>query len=197
MHTRLYLPAQKDETHPCTGICSFYATIAATMRQQFWRHAAPIAAPVFQRLPWRYRRAIFRWTNPTFLIGVAAVCLNENNEVLLLKHRFLDPSSPWGLPGGLVERGEKPQQGLRREVYEETGLQLGEFVPLHVDSDEQLVELFFLGRIQSATPRLQAAEVVDWVWCDLRSVDLPIRPSHREALRLAAQFGEAVPPALT
>ncbi len=32
----------------------------------------------------------------------------------------------WQLPGGWIERGESPQQAARREVSEETGLQLRE-----------------------------------------------------------------------
>ena len=28
----------------------------------------------------------------------------------------------WGIPGGWAETGESPQQSIKREIYEETGL---------------------------------------------------------------------------
>lgn len=58
------------------------------------------------------------------LAGDAAVVLaiNENNEVLMVK----EPRTPIGkvilaLPAGMVEEGEKPEDGALRELEEETG----------------------------------------------------------------------------
>jgi ADP-ribose pyrophosphatase YjhB (NUDIX family) len=42
---------------------------------------------------------------------------------LLLKHRFR-PGSGWGMPGGFLEHGEQPEDGLRRELREEMGLEV-------------------------------------------------------------------------
>jgi len=36
----------------------------------------------------------------------------------------------WTLPGGKLELGETPEQGLRREVFEETGVSLTPEIPL-------------------------------------------------------------------
>ncbi len=44
---------------------------------------------------------------------------------LLLVERATEPlKGYWSLPGGIVEAGEKLEDGIRREVLEETGLQV-------------------------------------------------------------------------
>lgn len=58
------------------------------------------------------------------LILPGAVVLVFNNEgKLLLQHRS---DGGWGLPGGLMELGESLEETARREVKEETGLDIGE-----------------------------------------------------------------------
>ena len=53
---------------------------------------------------------------------VAAVLDNENN--LLLVKRAMEPArGEWCLPGGFVELDEAPEQGVLRELHEETGLE--------------------------------------------------------------------------
>lgn len=55
----------------------------------------------------------------TFKIGVFAIILNNDNEVLLAHRTDRDM---WNLPGGKLEYGESPWEGVIREVKEETGL---------------------------------------------------------------------------
>ena len=48
-----------------------------------------------------------------------------DNEKLLIVERANEPfKGYWSLPGGIVECGEKLEQGIRREVLEETGLEV-------------------------------------------------------------------------
>ena len=50
----------------------------------------------------------------------------EDDGRMLLGRRAFEPSAGlWDLPGGFVDEYEHPEAGLRREVREETGLELG------------------------------------------------------------------------
>ena len=57
----------------------------------------------------------------------ATLCHILRGNKLLLKRAIRGISvGKWNAPGGKIERGETPQQNVRREVLEETGLVLGE-----------------------------------------------------------------------
>jgi len=54
-----------------------------------------------------------------FTIGVFGILLDAQQRVLLCHRRDFDL---WNLPGGGLEPGEAPWEGVTREVREETGL---------------------------------------------------------------------------
>jgi ADP-ribose pyrophosphatase YjhB (NUDIX family) len=56
--------------------------------------------------------------------GAEAVLLDGDGRVLLGRRRFEPRSGYWDLPGGFLEEGEEPLDALRREVREETGLEV-------------------------------------------------------------------------
>lgn len=58
---------------------------------------------------------------PHFMVGVVGVIRNELGEFLLFKHTYR-PATPWGLPTGFLEHGERPDDALRREIREEAGV---------------------------------------------------------------------------
>ena len=57
---------------------------------------------------------------PTHIIAAAGIVVNDNDEVLMVKtHR-----EGWVFPGGQVEIGENVIDAVRREVMEETGVEI-------------------------------------------------------------------------
>ncbi|MDA1311937.1 MAG: NUDIX hydrolase [Acidobacteria bacterium] len=65
------------------------------------------------------------------IIGVGAVIL-ENDAVLLVRRGNEPLKGIWSIPGGALELGENLIDGVRREVREETGLEIdvGEIVEI-------------------------------------------------------------------
>jgi len=62
-----------------------------------------------------------RIIRPWFHVFAAAVILDQNKNILLVKSTY-QRFHPWGLPGGSLEYGEHPEDALIREIWEETEL---------------------------------------------------------------------------
>ena len=63
------------------------------------------------------------------ILGVGALIF-EGDRILLVERGQEPLKGYWSLPGGVLERGETLKQAVRREVLEETGLEVeptGEF----------------------------------------------------------------------
>jgi 8-oxo-dGTP diphosphatase len=56
--------------------------------------------------------------------GVEAVIVDGRGRVLLGRRAFEPAAGKWDLPGGFLDENEEPIAGLRREVEEETGLEI-------------------------------------------------------------------------
>lgn len=69
--------------------------------------------------PWMQAVAS-RIIRPLFQVFAAAVIFDSEGRILLVKLTY-QREHPWGLPGGSLEYGETPEEGVRREVREETG----------------------------------------------------------------------------
>jgi ADP-ribose pyrophosphatase YjhB (NUDIX family) len=50
----------------------------------------------------------------------------QNDRILMVERAGEPLKGWWSLPGGVVETGETLEQAVRREVREETGLEVGE-----------------------------------------------------------------------
>lgn len=63
--------------------------------------------------------------------SVCAVCLTEDNEVLMVRqYRHAIGETLIELPGGFVDANETPEDAISRELTEETGYQFAEIIPV-------------------------------------------------------------------
>ncbi len=69
------------------------------------------------------------------IVGVGAVVVRDG-KVLLIKRGHEPRKGEWSLPGGIVELGEGLLEALRREVREETSLEIS--VGPHIETFDRI-----------------------------------------------------------
>ena len=106
---------------------------------------------VWRGSPRFVRRAGVWLTQPRFTVTAGAVVSDERGRVLLLRH-VLRKGSGWGVPGGFLKAAEQPEEAVRRELREETGLELDRVELAFVRSlaGVRQVEIIFRCRLRAA-----------------------------------------------
>ena len=130
---------------------------------------------IWRRVPKGIRRWLVRSSQPHFAVSAGAIITNQDGRVLLLKHRFR-PSPGWGIPGGFLEKGEQPEQAVRRELREETELELQEvkLFATRAFNEPKQIEILFTARAVDDTERLSfEIQKAAWFSPDELPADLP------------------------
>ena len=122
---------------------------------------------LFRRLPVKARRRVVRTIAPAYTVGSICVIERDDGAVLLVR---LSYRNSWGLPGGLLKRGETPEQAALREVKEESTLdvQLVGDPAVVVDSVAQRVDVVYRARpapgVDPHGARASSPEIVEVAW---------------------------------
>src|SRR6185369_17596512 len=117
---------------------------------------------IWKLLPRSARLRIVRTTQTNFTVSVAAVVVNDRREVLMLNH-VLRPKSGWGFPGGFLDANERPADAVRREVLEETGIELDELTLDHTLVRGRHLEIIFSAR-PIGEARVLSSEIYELGW---------------------------------
>ena len=123
------------------------------------------------------------YVNP---IPAAALVVLEKNRALLTLRDVEPKMGEWCLPGGFLEWGESPEEGARRELFEETGLTAEELSLVGVYNSvtgARLHVLLVAYRVTSWTGAPAAGDDASEVrWFDIDSVPTLAFAVHEKAL---------------
>lgn len=137
----------------------------------------------------------------------------EERRTLLLWHNKIHA---WLPPGGHIETNELPEQAARREVLEETGLQIEFIAPIdmedklgdvsvlrrpvcilleHIEPDHQHIDFIYYGRVTGGRLVIDERAASDCRWCNLDDLEDPEIPVDIRSLgRNAIAAAERLPP---
>lgn len=89
-------------------------------------------------------------TIPKHIISAAAIVLNNQNEILLIK----GPRRGWEMPGGQVEEGESLKTAAIRETKEESGIDIEvvKFCGIFQNVERSICNTLFLGKAIGGNP---------------------------------------------
>jgi ADP-ribose pyrophosphatase YjhB (NUDIX family) len=109
----------------------------------------------------------------------SGLVVDDEDRVLLAK-RANDPfAGKWDLPGGFLEEGEHPLDGLRRELREEAGIEVGDERLLGIWMDRYeyrgrvvaTLNIYYTARLAEGAPA-PADDVAEFRW--FRADEVPI-----------------------
>jgi 8-oxo-dGTP diphosphatase len=105
-------------------------------------------------------------------VGVG-VCIFKENQVLMGLRKNAHGAQTWAFPGGHLEFGETVQECARREVREETGLELGLVKPgpysqdIFIAENKHYITLIMIGEYIGGEPQiLEPHKCQEWRWFD-------------------------------
>ena len=125
---------------------------------------------------------------PKHSVSVSGVVVNSSGQVLVIRRR---DNGHWEPPGGVLELDESFDDGVRREVLEETGVHVtvDRITGVYKNVQRGIVALVFRCTPLSE-PDSHTAEAVNVRWADPADVPNLMDPAY--AVRVTDAFSEAM-----
>lgn len=140
-------------------------------------------------MPANLRRWLTRRIHTTFTVSAAGIITNENGEVLLLDHVLRSTVSGWGVPGGFIGHGEQPDAALRREIGEETGLQLTDVKILGCRTLNRHVEVILTAK-GVGKPEVRSREITALGWFAPNNLPAEMSLGQKKLIQSALNAGK-------
>lgn len=128
-------------------------------------------------------------TTPKHSVSVAGIVVREDGRVLVIRR---DDNGHWEAPGGVLELDESFEDGVRREVLEETGLkvEVERLTGVYKNLTHGIVALVY--RCRPAGGQAHVTEEAREIrWMTTEEVQSAMVPAF--GVRVLDAFGEGVP----
>ncbi len=113
---------------------------------------------------------------PKHSVSVAGIVVNDHGQVLVIQRA---DNGHWEPPGGVLELGESFEQGVAREVFEETGVRVSvdRLTGVYKNMTRGVVALVFRCT-PGATPARTSDEATSVRWLDPAAVTDLMDPAY-------------------
>lgn len=101
------------------------------------------------------------WNNPTPVLAAVIECEDRDGQLLLARNA-LWPGEFFGLVTGFMEAGETPQEGVAREVVEETSLNVTAVAPIGVYDFQRLNQLIVAYHVKARGEIVLSPELAEY-----------------------------------
>jgi 8-oxo-dGTP diphosphatase len=81
------------------------------------------------------KKFVYEWPRPAVTVDLALVTRETKPRVLLIQRKKDPFAGLWAMPGGFVEENEKLADAAKRELKEETGLDVADIEQLYTVGD--------------------------------------------------------------
>jgi 8-oxo-dGTP diphosphatase len=109
------------------------------------------------------------------LVGAAAVIMDSEGRILLVKHNY--GKYNWELPGGLSEKNESAEDTAKREVFEETGLEVtvGRLIGIYYEPNHDMHHFVFICMVvDKQQPMPDSKEITECKYYNIDELPRPI-----------------------
>jgi nucleoside triphosphatase len=124
--------------------------------------------------------------------ATGALILNDQGEIFLMKSPKWE--NQWLVPGGKIEKGDAMKETVRKEVQEETNIEVTDIELLHVkdggnpddfERDTHFIFLNFICRAATQDVELDQREAVEYTWIEPETAleELDLNSSSREFIQ--------------
>lgn len=130
-------------------------------------------------------------------IAAKGFVINNDKKILVIKRRPNDVHSPsiWEVPGGRIEVGEDPHEGVKREVLEETGLEVIVHEPLGVRSftrdDGQHITMIIFRCAPTTEEVVLSEEHTDFEWKSIQEAKELLHPAFKSQFDVWERYYQA------
>lgn len=122
-------------------------------------------------------------------VGVGVIIIKDN-QILLGKRKNAHGAGFWAPPGGHLEFGESFEQCAKREVLEETGLDIKNIVQgpitndIFLDESKHYITVFMIAQhTQGEAQVLEPHKCEGWYWYNINNLPSPLFLSFDNLLK--------------
>jgi 8-oxo-dGTP diphosphatase len=110
------------------------------------------------------KKFTYDYPRPAVTVDVVIVSTEARPRVLLIRRKHDPFAGHWAIPGGFVDENEALDAAARRELKEETGVEMDRIEQLHTFGDPgrdprgHVISVVYLARLDAAQVRPAAAD---------------------------------------